>query len=70
MLLAFFRWYFGKIAVEVADGMVFNLLFLGFAQLLAGGQAADAMALKTAVQGRVAQLRNSLLERVETVIKG
>lgn len=51
VLFVFFRLYFGKIDAEVADGIVFKLLFLGFVQLLAEGPAADAMALKTTVQG-------------------
>ena len=55
--------------MEVADGIVLKLLFGGFAPFFARGQAADAVALKTAVQGGAAQVGNGLLQGVEAIVE-
>ena len=70
VLLAFFRAHLGEIDVQVADGVVLELLFQRASRRLIRGQATDAVALQAAVQGRTAQVRNRLLERVEAVVEG
>lgn len=50
LAFAFFRADFGKIDVQVANGVVVELLFLrGRTVFVRQGQAADALTLKTAV---------------------
>ena len=48
VLLAFFGLQLRKIDVQLADGMVLKLLFRRALPLLAQGQSADAVPLKTA----------------------
>ena len=75
VLLAFFGLHFGEINVQVADGVVLEPGLFARSLFLGWRQAADAVALQTAVQGRAAQGRaaqvgNGLLEGVEAVVKG
>ena len=58
----------GNIDVEVADGIALERLFGG---LVAGdlGQAADAVALQTAVKRRPGQVRERRLECIEAVVQ-
>jgi hypothetical protein len=70
LLAAFFGLHFRKIDVQVADGVVLNLLS-GHAQpIFRQGQAADAVALKATVQGRTRKVRNRGLPGVEAVVEG
>lgn len=56
------------VQVKVADGVLFETLLLG--PLAFGfGQAADAMALEAAMQGRPGQMRYRLLQGVKAVIQ-
>ena len=74
VLLAFFGLHFGlhfgKINVQIADGVVLEPGFFACFFFRRWRQAADAVALQTAVQGRAAQVGNGLLEGVEAVVKG
>ena len=62
--------YLGEIKMQLANGIILELLFQSLALLITGGQATDVMAMKTAVRGRAAQVGNSFLERVEAVMRG
>lgn len=64
----FFGVGFGKINVQVAHGVVLELLSLPCGR--GGRQAAGAMALEQAVQGRAGKGRNYLLQGVEAIIQG
>ena len=62
--------HFGKINVQIADGVVLELLFRRALPLFAQRQAADAVALKTAaVQRRAGKAGNRRLKGVQTVIE-
>jgi hypothetical protein len=65
---ALFRVHLGDIDMEVADRVALELLLGG---RVAGhlGQAADPMALQTAMQGRARQVRDGGLEGVEAIVQ-
>ena len=69
VLLAFFGLEFGKIDVQVADGVVFELLFAARRSVHHRRQTADAVALKAAVQRRAGKVWNRFLQGVEAVIE-
>jgi hypothetical protein len=54
--------------VQVADGVVLEFLFGGLCPS-SSGQAADAVALETAVQGRAGTACESWLQRVEAIVE-
>jgi hypothetical protein len=58
-----------KVHVQVSDGVLLDLLFGGTFSVLGQGQAADAVALREAVQGRTGQPRNAGLQRVKTIVQ-
>ncbi len=60
--------HLGDIDMEVSNEMLLELL-PGWLVSLDIGQAADAMRLETAVQGRTGQARHGGLEGVETVVQ-
>jgi hypothetical protein len=64
---AFFGMHFGKIHVQVTDGIVLEFLFLF--RRLQGGQPADAVALEEAVQGRAGEVGNGFLQGLKAVIE-
>ncbi len=70
VLLAFFGLDLGEIDVQVADGVVLELLFRGALPLLVQRQATDAVALEAAVQRGAGQARNRGLQRVEAIVQG
>ena len=55
--------------MQVADGVVFELLFATRRPVHHRRQAADAVALKTAVQRRAGKVGNRFLQGVEAVIE-
>ena len=57
---------FGKINVQVANRVVFEFLLLGW---LRSRQAANAVALEKAVQGRAAERGDGFLQRLEAVVE-
>ena len=59
----------GKIDLQVANRMVFEFLFRKALPVFVQGQAADAVALETAVQRRAGQVRNRGLQRVQAVVQ-
>ena len=62
--------HFGQIKVEVADGIGTELLLFHALGLCAQiGQAADAVALKAAMQSGAGQARNGGLQGVEAVVE-
>jgi hypothetical protein len=58
VLAAFIGLHFGKINVQVTDGIVVESLLRRALSVLAQGQPADAVALKTAVPGWAGETRN------------
>ena len=69
ILATFFRVHLGKINVQVANGIVFKLFLWCGLPVFAQRQAAHAVALKTAVQGRAREVRDGLLQGIQTVIE-
>lgn len=67
--MAFFSLYFREIDVQVADGLVLELLFRRALPVFVQRQAADAVALETVVQRRARQVRNRSLQGVEAVVQ-
>lgn len=66
---AFLRVYFGNVDMEVADGILFELLLRGLVAFHFR-QAADAMALITSMQRRSCQMGNGGLQRIQTIVQG
>jgi len=60
---------FREIDVKVADGIRLEA-FARDALGIQMGQAANAVALKAAVESRASELRKSRLESIETIVKG
>ena len=69
VLLAFFGLDLGEIDVQVTDGIVLEFLFRRALPVFVQRQSADAVPLKTAVQGRARQVRNRGLQRVQAVVE-
>ena len=69
VLAAFFGLHLGKVDVQIANGVVLELLFRRALPVFAQRQAADAVALETAVQHRARQVRNRGLQRVEAIVQ-
>ena len=66
--LAFFRAHFGNIDVEVADWIALER-FLLWLVTLDGWQAADAVPLQAAMEGRSRQLRPGRLQGIQAVVE-
>ncbi|OGX82108.1 hypothetical protein BEN49_02865 [Hymenobacter coccineus] len=64
----FFGMHIGKVHGQVTNRVVLEFHFL--LRGLRGRPAADAVALKQAVQGRAREVRNSFLQGVEAIIEG
>jgi hypothetical protein len=69
VLAAFFGLALGETNVQVVHRVVLELLFRQALFVSVRGQAADAVALETAVQRRVRQVRNRGLQRVQAVVQ-
>ena len=61
--------HLGEIDVEVADGILFELLLFGGRRAVEIGQAADAVALEAAMQSGASELRNRGLQRIEAIVE-
>jgi hypothetical protein len=67
--LALLGAHLGEVHVQVPDGVVLELLFSRALAVLGQRQAADAVALEQAVQGRTGPPRNAGLQRVQAIVE-